>query len=470
MAKRVSKSGRSDSKPARTSLPRRPRSGADASARATQSVRGASLPTDVSLSVRSAGIAPFKYQVVIGHGLIARATPAIGAALAGRRAALIVVDSGLDRAGDSVEAMTALVKAAGLRSSVCAVNASERHKSLATLEHVLADAARLRLERTDCVIALGGGVVTDLAGFAAGVYRRGVDVLQFPSSLLAMVDAAVGGKTAVNLLVGDDRDDGARSAGAAGGGEARLMKNMVGAFHPARLVVCDTALLSTLPARELRSGLAECIKHALIGRALGDRSLWTWLEANAGAVLRLEPPAVVELVARNVACKARIVQRDERETSTKPDGGRMMLNLGHTFGHAIETLPGLSWEGGTGARTRQKSPLKHGEAIGLGLICACVASEELGLLAAPAGARVSSRVTEMLVRVGLPTRVRGLPSAKEIARRMMDDKKVASGRMRLVLPTTGGGCRVVTDVPGAVVERAIGAVMSDGRGNVHGED
>ncbi len=452
MAKRASKSVRGDATPVR-------RPGADASRsgakRTGASIAGATRPTasgspvpDVSLRVRSTGLAPFKYEVVIGHALISRATPPIAAALAGRRAALIVADSGLERAGDSARAMTELARAAGLRSTVCVLNASEKEKSLTTLQRVLAEAARLRLERTDCVIALGGGVVTDLAGFAASVYRRGVDVLQFPSSLLAMVDAAVGGKTAVNLSI---------DAGAGEGG-ARLLKNMVGAFHPARLVVCDTALLSTLPPRELRSGLAECIKHALIGRALGDRLLWTWLDASADAVLRLEPAALVELVARNVACKARIVERDERETSSKPDGGRMMLNLGHTFGHAIETLPGLSWDGGAGTRARQKSPLKHGEAIGLGLICACVASEELGLLSAPAGGKVSSRVKEMLRRVGLPTRVRGLPSAPEIAKRMMDDKKVTSGRMRLVLPTTGGGCRVVADVPGAVVERAIGAI------------
>lgn len=406
-----------------------------------------------TVKVRCGGVTAFRAQVLIGHGLIGRGHEQIARAMKGRRGVLIVADSGLPE-GD-VRRLREIALGAGARVEVCGVEASESEKSLATLERVLARAAGMKLERADCVVGLGGGVVTDVAGFAAAVYRRGVEIVQFPSSLLAMVDAAVGGKTGVNLRVGGAGVDGA------GGSEVRLLKNMVGAFHPARLVVCDCALLASLPERELRCGLGECVKHALIGRALGDAKLWAWLQGNAEGVLRLEPATLVELIKRNVACKARVVERDEREMSASADGGRMMLNLGHTFAHAIETLPGLSWRDGESGET-QRGPLKHGEAVGLGLVCATVVSEHLGLMVAKVGTlgAVSSQVVALLRKVGLPTSVAGLPAAAEVARRMMDDKKVSGGRMRLIVPTTGGGCRVVDDVAGVVVRRGIEAINS----------
>ncbi len=406
-----------------------------------------------SIRYRCGGLPAFRANVIIGHALITGPHEQITRSLTGRRAALIVADSGLpDRV---VRSLSEAATAAGARVEVVTISPSEAAKSLATLEHILAAAAWLKLERTDCIVGLGGGVVTDIAGFAAAVYRRGVEIVQFPTSLLAMVDAAVGGKTGVNLSLGDPTSESADS------GEARLLKNMVGAFHPAKLVVCDCAVLTSLPTRELRCGLAECVKHALIGKALGDAKLWTWLQANVEGVLKLEPGTLVELIKRNVACKARIVQRDERELSTSPDGGRMMLNLGHTFAHAIETLSGLSWRD---EHTGQPmaGPLKHGEAVGLGLICASIVSEQLGLLTTKAAGtpRVSSEVVALLRRIGLPTAVSGLPPAADIARRMMDDKKVASGKLRLILPTTGGGCRVLDDVPAVVVRRGLEAINS----------
>ena len=299
----------------------------------------------------------------------------------------------------------------------------------------------MRLERGDVVVALGGGIVCDVAGFAAAIYRRGVRVVQCPTSLLAMVDAAVGGKTGVNLDVpgGDD-------------GKSRLVKNLVGAFHQPSRVVCDVAALRTLPARELRCGLAECLKHGVIGRSQKDAGLLEWTAARLGAIAELDAKTLIELVRRNVAIKARVVMADEYELSTKADGGRMMLNLGHTFAHAIETLPGLSWRNPD--QTLAVGPLKHGEAVALGLVCAALVSERLKF----AGKGLADSVRGLVERAGMPTRIGGLPENAAVIRRMLDDKKVEGGKVRLILPTNGGGCRVASGVDAAVVAAAIDGI------------
>ncbi|MFN5959209.1 MAG: 3-dehydroquinate synthase family protein, partial [Planctomyces sp.] len=215
------------------------------------------------------------------------------------------------------------------------------------------------------------------------------------------------------------------------------VKNAVGCFHQPVLVCCDVAMLRTLPEREFCSGLAECIKHGLIGGAAGDAKLLEWMAANMARLRGLDASALVELVTRNVAIKSRVVRGDPLERSTRSDGGRMMLNLGHTFAHAIETLGGLSWRDGGGAM--RVGPLKHGEAVGLGLLAAVRASEAQRMIRRGTAEEVRS----LLEKAGLPTRVMGLPPSEAVVDRMKDDKKVMAGRLRLILPTTGRKCRVV---------------------------
>ncbi|CAN5781417.1 3-dehydroquinate synthase [soil metagenome] len=440
------------------------------------------------LTLRAAGLNKRAHPIVIGAGLLAHGCIHLDTALAGRGGALLVVDANLGPA--LLQPLIRRLESMRMRWGVCVVRAEEQAKSPATLERILIEAARLRLERGDAVIALGGGIVTDLAGFAAATYRRGIAAILIPTTLLAMVDAAIGGKTGLNLDVPMD-DDAAGTGGsqvaagsrsAAGGAmKTRLIKNAAGAFHLPALVVCDPDALRTLPLREVRCGLAECIKHAVLGPALGDAKLWAWTAANLDAILRAEMPALSELIRRNAACKVRVVETDERETSTKADGGRMMLNLGHTFAHALETLPGLSWRDAEG-RT-QIGPLRHGEAVGLGLLAAVRVSEEIGLLkqrnakkaqgkgtrsavrASTAGnprstaeedsGALSHQLIRVLRRVGLPTAIDGLPRSETVLSRMIDDKKVKAGRVRLVLPSAGGECRVRDDVDPAVVVAAL---------------
>ncbi len=439
------------SKPLPSAKPRRPEA-ALARAQRVETPSAAPVVASKKFLVRAGVSAGTRYPVLVGSGLLSGRCPELDEALSSRRAVLLVVDAGLSPA--MIEPLIKRVEARGLRWGVCVVRASEDDKSIETLQRVLAEAARLRLERRDAVIALGGGITTDLAGFAASIYRRGIDVIQCPTSLLAMVDAAVGGKTAVNITVPGEHGE--------GGNKARLLKNMVGAFHPPALVICDVATLATLPQRELRAGLAECFKHALISKALGDANLADFTRKALPDLLNGNQPALAQLVHRNTACKARIVQLDERETSTKPDGGRMMLNLGHTFAHAIETLPGLSWR--TASGQLQIGPLKHGEAVGLGLLCAARTAEALKLLkpTTKAALPVSIDLERTLRQADLPTTVAGLPPAETILRRMFDDKKVDAGRLRLILPRTGGLCVVRDDVPAPVILDSIRSIAAPG--------
>ncbi len=264
-------------------------------------------------------------------------------------------------------------------------------------------------------------MVGDLAGFAAATYRRGVPVIQCPTTLLAMVDASVGGKTGVNLDLGTSE-------------APDLKKNAVGAFHQPSLVLADTDSLGSLAPRHLRAGLAECIKHGMIAADAGDPGLLAWIGKNLNGLLGLDRALVTELVTRNVAVKARIVAGDEREENSS--GGRAILNLGHTFGHAIETLPGLSPD-----RNMANAPLLHGEAVALGLVAAAACSAKLGLC--PLG--LLDQVGDLLTRAGLPTKVAGLPSDEAIITLMGHDKKAMGGAMRLVLPVGGGRAMVVAN-------------------------
>jgi 3-dehydroquinate synthetase len=381
------------------------------------------------------------YDVIVGHGV--SSSPA----LAGRvrqaapraRRAMLVVDAGVPET--RANALTAALHAAGLESvhdGSLRLRPDETMKVMGTVEALVTHMTAARLDRGDVAIVLGGGVLGDLVGFAAATYRRGIAWINMPTTLLAMVDASVGGKTGANVRVG-----------------AGLKKNMVGAFWQPSLVVADAAVLESLEARHLRCGLAECVKHGLLSADFGDPGLGDWTSANLAALLQRDAAALVELVARNVAVKARVVGRDEREEAPDADGGRALLNLGHTFGHAIETLPHLSPDGDP-----RHAPLHHGEAVGLGLVAAAHAAESMRL--APTG--MGERVRAMVAAAGLPTRVRGLPSDDELLALMGDDKKVSKGQLRLVLPKGDGRCVVVSGPAREVVVAGWKGVREEGAG------
>lgn len=288
----------------------------------------------------------------------------------------------------------------------------ESNKSWANAERVLDWLLAARLPRDGVLVALGGGVVGDLAGFCAAVYQRGIDLVQVPTTLLAQVDSSVGGKTAVNHARG---------------------KNMIGAFHQPRLVVADTAVLGSLPPRELAAGLAEVIKCGL----LGDAPLFARLEREMDRLTALDPEAVAEAVERCCLLKSRIVAADERESM---DGGgpRALLNLGHTFGHAVETHTGYTqW--------------LHGEAVGLGLCMAADLSARLGWLARAD----ADRVVALVRRAGLPVKPPPGMTPAHFRELMARDKKVAGGRIRLVLLRAVGEAAMTADFDPAQLEQTL---------------
>jgi 3-dehydroquinate synthase len=287
-----------------------------------------------------------------------------------------------------------------------AIPPGEDHKSLADLLPVYDKFLGARLERSTPVIGLGGGIVTDMAGFVAATILRGVPLVQIPTTLLAMVDASVGGKTGVNHAVG---------------------KNLIGAFHQPVAVLIDTEVLKTLPPRELRSGLAECIKHDIIRDVDG----FARLERDIERALKLDIDYLTDLVAHNVAIKARVVEADPFER-----GERAHLNFGHTFGHAIETVMEYRYT--------------HGECVALGMAAATDAAVKLGIF----GEADRKRVLAVIEKAGLPIRAPELPVARVIDG-MSFDKKVRSGKVRFVLPDRIGHVVVRDDVPADIVRDAI---------------
>lgn len=351
---------------------------------------------------------------------------------------VVVLDEGLPKL--CVGTILASCEHAGMQPLGVVVRPAESTKSLSSLEHLAEKMAWAGLGRAEPVFAVGGGIVGDLAGFAAASYKRGVPLIQCPTTLLAMVDASVGGKTGVNLLA--TRPEASRTA---------LLKNYLGAFHQPRLVLADVEMLGSLPDREFRAGVAECLKHGMLGADLGESDLWSWMLNHRDAILARDPGTLVELVARNVALKARVVQADEFETAPDDVGGRALLNLGHTFGHAIETMdadqPGYN---------PNNPALKHGEAVALGLCAAAACSELAGL----AQVGILPQVREAVAAFGLPTNVGGLAPNSEIIERMRTDKKAIGGSLRLILPTRIGSARVVRDVPEATIARAIDAIRN----------
>jgi 3-dehydroquinate synthase len=353
------------------------------------------------------------YDIVIGRDLTASLGARIAAVRPGAKAAIVSDET---VAALHLQAVEAALAASAVPTTRIVVPPGESSKSMPVFEQVCEAIIAARIERNDLVVALGGGVIGDLAGFAAATVRRGLDYVQVPTSLLAQVDSSVGGKTAI---------------------DSRHGKNLIGAFHQPILVIADTALLDTLSSREFGAGYAEVAKYGL----LGDAAFFAWLEANwkqvfAGGAAREHAIAV------SCRAKAAIVARDERET-----GDRMLLNLGHTFGHAFEAAAGFSGR------------LLHGEAVALGTVLAFAFSARRGLVA-PADAE---RVKHHLAEVGLPTRVADVagpqPSLERLMELIAQDKKVRRGALTFILARGIGQSFVANDVDAADVRSFLSEIL-----------
>ncbi|KWS04247.1 3-dehydroquinate synthase [Lysobacter capsici AZ78] len=342
------------------------------------------------------------YSIEIAPGLLDDGA-CLAKPLRGRHA-LIVSDRNV--APLYLERVHASLTAAKPQLSVASfvIPSGEHEKTLARFGECLHALAELGATRDATVIALGGGVVGDLAGFAAACWMRGIDCVQLPTTLLAMVDSSVGGKTAVDLPAG---------------------KNLVGAFHPPRAVIADTAALRTLPERELRAGLAEVVKYG----AIFDASFLVWLEQQADALLARDDEALAEAIARSCGYKAEVVARDPFER-----GDRAMLNFGHTFGHAIETEQGYAGTTGDG--------LNHGEAVAVGMVLAARLSTALGR----AGSADADRLQRLLERLGLPTAIPAGLDPQALLARMRLDKKADADGLRFILWDAAGAARIVSGV------------------------
>jgi 3-dehydroquinate synthase len=341
------------------------------------------------------------YDVLIGPGLMAEAGSLIAGRLSGRKVA-VVTDANVAEA--HLPALRMSLAAAGISASEIVVPAGESSKSFSQLQSVVGSILEARLERGDAVVALGGGVVGDLAGFAAAVTRRGMHLVQVPTSLLAQVDSSVGGKTGINAPQG---------------------KNLVGAFYQPVLVLADTASLDTLPRREFAAGYAEVAKYGLIG----DAAFFAWLEEHRQEVFS-GGPARIRAIAESVRAKGRTVAADEREA-----GERALLNLGHTFAHALEA-----------ACRYNTARLVHGEAVAIGMVLAHDFSAAQGL-ALQADA---DRVRRHLKEAGLPVSIADIPGPRppvgELMHHIAQDKKVKSGRLTFILTRGVGKAFIASDV------------------------
>ncbi|MCI0340520.1 MAG: 3-dehydroquinate synthase [Planctomycetales bacterium] len=338
---------------------------------------------------------PRPTPVLVEPGLLPRAGEALAAEWPARPVLLVTDPVAGSLFGETL--LPSLAKA-GFRVRPATLWGGEAGKTLATVEEICAQCAAAGIGRDGGIVALGGGVVTDLAGFAAAVYRRGIEWVAIPTTLLAMADAAIGGKTAANLPAG---------------------KNLVGAFHQPRAVLADPDCLRPLPPREFLSGLAEIAKAAVVG----DRGLFERLEERADAVRARDARWLADAVAAAVAVKAAIVERDERES-----GERMHLNLGHTMGHAIEAAAGFG-------------PIRHGEAVAIGLAAAC----RIGVARGLCDEALAVRVIGLLERLGLPTSAPAGLDLAAVAAALAQDKKSRAGKLRWVLPRAIGRVEVVAD-------------------------
>ena len=357
----------------------------------------ASVTVDVALGDRT-------YDIVIGRDVLASLGERVAALRPGVRTAIVT-----DRtvAKHWLEPAEASLAAAGVPTSRIVVEEGEGSKSYATLTQVSEALIAAKIERNDLVIALGGGVVGDLAGFAAAILRRGVDFVQVPTSLLAQVDSSVGGKTGINSPQG---------------------KNLIGAFHQPVLVIADTSVLDTLSPRQFRAGYAEVAKYGI----LGDEAFFAWLETNHADIFS-GGAGREHAIATSCRAKAGVVSRDERET-----GERALLNLGHTFGHALEAATGFS------------DRLFHGEGVAVGMVLAAEFSAQLGMISSDDAARIARHLSA----VGLPTRLQdiagvtqeGLADADALLALMAQDKKVKRGKLTFILLEAVGRAVIANNV------------------------
>ena len=341
------------------------------------------------------------YEVRIGSGLLASAAEHC-APLLRKRSVPVVTDENVARHWR--EPLADSFAAAGYETSWQVLPAGEQAKSWQHLSELCDWLLDCEVERGDQILALGGGVIGDLTGFAAAILKRGCGFIQLPTTLLAQVDSSVGGKTAINAAAG---------------------KNMIGAFHQPSLVLADLGALATLPDREMRAGYAEVIKYGI----LGDAEFFDWLASNGAAVLARDPAALERAVATSVAAKARIVAEDERETT----GARALLNLGHTFGHALEAETGFS------------DRLLHGESVALGMVLAARYSARRGSLSDAE----ADRVTRAIDAAGLPAEIAALGldcDGVRLAGHMRHDKKMDAGTLPFILLRSIGAAFVARDV------------------------
>src|SRR3569833_3396538 len=355
----------------------------------------------MSSEIITVGLGDRAYDIHVGGGMLARA----GELLKPLAKGIVPVVTDEHVAKLHLDALLANLKSAGIDARPIVMAPGEGSKSFAGLEELSDALLDMGIDRKGLIVALGGGVIGVLSGFAVGVLKRGVAFAQIPTTLLSQVDLSVGGKTAINAKQG---------------------KNLIGLFHQPRIVIADTALLATLPRRELLAGYAEVVKYG----ALGDADFINWLEANATKALAGDDTAIVKAITHSNQMKADIVARDERET-----GDRALLNLGHTFGHALEAATGFS------------DRLVHGEGVAIGMALAFDLSVKLGL----APSQDAVRFKRHLKAIGLPSTIGAIAgpraSADELVGHMAHDKKVSDGKLTFILLRGLGQAFVTRDVP-----------------------
>ncbi len=351
------------------------------------------------------------YDIHVGAGLLARAGTILSPFARGT--VPVVTDEHVAKL--HLEPLIAAMTAANIKTQTIVLSAGEGTKSYAGLEKLTSELLKAGVDRGGLIVALGGGVIGDLVGFAAGVLKRGVDFAQIPTTLLAQVDSSVGGKTAINVREG---------------------KNLVGMFHQPRVVIADVGVLATLPIRELLAGYAEVVKYGV----LGDADFFAWLEASGTKALNGDEAALTHIVSQSCRMKAAIVARDERET-----GERALLNLGHTFGHALEAATGFS------------DRLLHGEGVAVGTVLASKLSELVGL----SPATDTQRVVRHLKAAGLPTSISDIPGSRPdseaLIEHMMHDKKAKDGKLIFILVKGLGHAFAAHDIPLAKVRDVLAA-------------
>ncbi len=356
------------------------------------------------------------YDIEIGPGLLGQAGAHIAPLFARKRVAVITDEN---VAALHLETLRTGLAAHGIEMTALALPAGEATKGWPEFSRTVDWLLEQKIERRDVVVAFGGGVIGDLAGFAASVLRRGVRFVQIPTSLLAQVDSSVGGKTGINSHHG---------------------KNLIGAFHQPSLVLADTEVLGTLTARDFLAGYGEVVKYGL----LGDAAFFEWLEMQGPALASGDMAARVQAVKRSVEMKARIVERDETE-----QGERALLNLGHTFCHALESATGYS------------SRLLHGEGVAIGCALAFELSARLGLCSQESPSRVRAHLRAMGMKTDLSDIPGDLPDARGLLDLMAQDKKVVDGKLRFILARDIGDAFVTSDVPGGMVEALLKDALRD---------